>query len=356
MSPRPPLGRRIIARLRGPGAWRTWLGLGLLTLITIYAFYRIFQYDLRDIDIGELLGRLSPSDIGLAVGAYVLALALALAGWGLIIGALSGCWRWLDHVRIYCITQITRRLPGTYWYLLGRVVMYEQLGVGRGVTALASGIELAVTCVGGLVVALVTWPLVFGAQGQSQFWLALALIGLAALLNPLAVRWIVRRLSPHTPQVRYRHILLWSLLYAMIWVLGGVMLFVLASAVHPLPLAALPALIGVWAITGLAAMTIFSFLPLGLGATELTITALIGDLLPGTEALFVAFAMRVVLTLCELSFGLLGLLIGLPALLRSRADGTGDQSDRSHQEAENPEGVFEAGAVVPRKEAGFGPK
>lgn len=353
---RPPLRQRLLARLRGPGAWRTWLGLGLLAAITAFAFYRLLQYDLREIDVGELLGRLALPDIALAAAVYLLALALAVLGWGLILGALSGYWSWLDHARIYLVTQITRRLPGTYWYVLGRVMLYERHGVARGVTALAGGLELAATSVGGLVVVLVTWPLVLGARSLSPAWFVLALAALALLLNPPAVRWVVRRLSPHTPQVRYRHILLWSLIYALIWALGGVMLYVLAAAVYPgLGAADLPALVGVWAIAGLAAMTVFSFLPFGLGATELTIATLMGGLLPPAEALFVAFAMRAVLTICELVFGVVGVLLALPGL-RGRCGGTGDHEDGSLSDAESPGEVREPGPVVPRKEARFGGK
>jgi uncharacterized membrane protein YbhN (UPF0104 family) len=355
VSERPPLRARVLARLRGPGAWRAWLGLVVLGALTAYALYRLFQYDLRSIDVGELLSRIALLDIGLASAVYVAALALAVVGWGLILGTLSGYWAWLDHARIYCATQATRRLPGTYWYVLGRVVMYERLGVARGVTALAGGLELASTCIGGLVLLLLTWPLVLGVRNFNPAWFVLGLAVLIALLNPPAVRWMVRKLSPHSPAVRYRHILLWSLVHTLVWALGGAILYVLAAAVDPsITPAALPAIVGVWVTTGIASITLFSFLPFGFGATEVTIASLLGGLLPPAEAIFVAFAMRALLTICELLFGLGGLLVWLPDL--RRRGGTGDQPERSLSDAENLEGVFEPGAVVPRKEAGFSGK
>lgn len=356
MNERLPLRARVLSRFRGPQAWRTWLGLGFVLAITLYAFYRLFQYDLRAIDVGELLSRLSFGDIALAAAVYVVALALAIFGWGLILGTLSGGWAWFDHIRIYCVTQGTRRLPGTYWYVLGRVVMYEQLGVGRGATALAGGLELAATCIGGLLVMFVTWPLVLGARSLNPLWFILATAVLAALLNPPAVRWMVRKLSPRSPAVRYRHILLWSLISTLVWALGGLILYLLAAAVEPgLTPALLPAIVGVWATAGVASTTLFSFLPFGLGATELTIAALMGGMLPPAEALFVAFAMRALLTVCELLSGVVGLLLCLPGLLRRR-NGTAGQNARSLPDAEQPEGVYESGPVVPRKEVGFGGK
>lgn len=336
------LAARGLARLRGPGAWRTWLALGLLGAITAYALYRILQYDLRELDLGALIGRLSLPLLGLTLAIYAVMVWLSVLGWGLILGGLSGFWGWLDHTRIYCVAQVARRLPGTYWYMLGRVMMYERLGVGRGVTTLAGGVELAITCVGGLLVMLVTWPLVLGARSASPLWFVLALLVLAALLNPPAVRWIVRKLSPHSPAVRYRHIMLWSLIYALIWVLGGLILFTIADAVYPaLTVEALPALVGIWATAGMAAMTLFSFLPFGLGAAELTIAALMGGLLPPAEALFVAFALRAVLTIAELIFGLFGLSLGLPGLIHPPSAGTPAQEADPLPGAEKPEGLLD---------------
>jgi uncharacterized membrane protein YbhN (UPF0104 family) len=309
---------RVRARLSGPGGWRTWLGLLLLLGLLSYALLMIFWRELPEMNLRELFGRISAADAALAFGVYSLDLALAIAGWVLIQGMLSGYWHPLDHFRIYTLTTMTRRLPGSFWYILGRVVLYERLGVARGVTAVAGGFEYAATILGGVLVALVTWPLVLGGQGVSPLWPLLLLLACAALLNPPMVRWAVRKLSPdhHTPAVRYRHLVAWVLLYALVWSVGGLLLFVVIGALRPLPLAQLPAIVGVWAASGLASMLIFNFVPLGLGVTEITLAALLSPYIAADEALFAALLMRALLTLSELGYGLVGALLSLPELLR----------------------------------------
>lgn len=309
---------KLRARLSGPGRWRTWIGLTVLAGLLSYALFAILWRDLPAMNLRELFGRVSAGDVALAVGVYSLDLALAIVGWVLIHGMLGGFWRPLHHFRIYTLTAMTRRLPGTFWYLLGRVVLYERLGVARAVTAVAGGFEFAATVLGGALVALVTWPLVLGGQGVSPLLPLLLLAVCAALLNPPTVRWAVRRLSPghHTPGVRYRHLLLWVLVYALVWAVGGLLLFVVVDAVHPLPRTQLPAVIGIWAVFGLASMLLFSFVPFGLGVNELTLAALLSPLIPADEAFFVALLMRALLTLAELGYGLIGALLSLPDLLR----------------------------------------
>jgi hypothetical protein len=342
--------QRLRQRLRGPGAWRTWLGLGLLAALTGYAFYAILWKELATFNLAELFGRLSVGDISLALLVYTADLALAVLGWVLIIGPLSGYWRMLDHTRIYLLTSVTKRLPGTFWYILGRVVLYERLGVARGVSVLAGGLEFAVTIMGGLVVALAAWPVLIASTAFSPIWLLLPLAIGAALLNPPAIRAILRRLAPqHAAGVRYRHLLGWVLIYVLVWSVGGVLLFVLANAVYPLPLSALPGVIGVWATAGIAATVLFSVVPFGLGVNELTLTVLLGPFMPAGEAFFVALLMRALLTICEFAFALLGALLSLPLftdapLILERPD-----LQELHQDAEKPEGLVDSKALLPPK-------
>ena len=303
------LRTRVSRRLRGPGAWRTWIGLGLLAAITGYAFYAILWKELPSLNLAELFSRLSARAVGLALIVYTADLILAVFGWIMIIGPLSGYWRPLDHTRIYLLTAVTRRLPGTFWYILGRVVMYERLGVSRGVTALAGGLEFAATIMAGLVVALAAWPLILAGSAFSPLWLLSPLIVGALLLTPPAIRAILRRLAPaHAAGVRYRHLLGWVLIYMLVWAVGGVLLFVLTNAVYPLPLSALPGIIGIWALAGVATYSLFSF-----------------------------------------AFALLGAFLSLPLFTGAAGAPFGNEQSEAHQNAEKPEGLAEAKALLPPK-------
>lgn len=342
--------QRLRGRLRGPGAWRLWAGLFLALALAAYTAYKLLFTEQPAFNLGELLARIAPADLALAFAVYTVALLIAITGWSVILGTMSGFWRPFDHFRIYTLTAITRRLPGTFWYVLGRMAMYERLGVPRTITALVGGFEFATNVIGGVLVALLAWPLMLNAGQVDPRWLLLPLGLCLLLLNPPLVRWMIRRLSPQhaAPPVRYRHILLWVLIFALVWCAGGVLLFVLIRAVTPLPLDRLPAVIGAWATLGVASTLFFSFLPFGLGATELTLAALLGPLLPATEALFVALLMRAVLTVFELGYAALGGLLSLGDL-RPGGEAPGPPP-RPH--AEKSEEVFEARAILPSGKSG----
>lgn len=348
-SLRAPLGR-LKAKLRSPGAWRVWFGLILLAGITSYAFFVIIWRELPQMDLGELFSRVGPGEFGATLVLYAIALALAVGGWRSILGRLSGFWGLADHARIYCLTTVTRRLPGSFWYLLGRVMLYERLGVGRASTALAVGLEFAAIGVSGLIVALITWPLMIGVSALNPFWLIIPLIACVALLNPPVVQAMVRRFSPQgSAHVSYGQLLLWVGIYALIWAIGGLLLFILATAIHPLPLTALPGVIGTWAIVGLVGSYFFSFLPFNMGATELTLATLLSALMPGGEALFVAVLLRAVFTLNELAYALLAGLFSLPTLRDLLRDARRTKNRTPLPDAEKPEEVAERAPVLPQK-------
>jgi hypothetical protein len=183
------------------------------------------------------------------------------------------------------------------------------------------------------------------------------------------LRAIIKRVSPqtHALNLRYRHLLGWTLYYTLVWCGGGVILFVLADAMHSLQLGALPAMIGIWAASALLPQ-LLTFLPFGLGVQEITLSALLAPFIGGTEAIVVALLMRVVLTLSEVAWACIAGLIRLPQREQS-ADAppcgaspsrdlemTGvssrqlrEQKVISHPDAENPNGVSQSPQVIPPK-------
>jgi len=348
--------------MRSKGVWGALAGTCIIMLVGGYALYGMLRTDTQGLTFEQLRAHLTPALLFQASVVYVLDLVLAIAGWVLIIGTLSGFWRWPTQARIYCINSVTRRLPGSMWYLLGRVVMYEKFGIPRSLTLIASGIEYVTTLLGGLLVAALAWPLVLTDSRISPFWLlaGLALGGL--LLNPPMLRAIVKRLSPqtHALNLRYRHLVGWIAFYGLVWCGGGGILFVLANALHPLPLGALPTIIGVWSAAALLPQ-LLTFLPFGLGVQEITLSALLAPFIGGTEAIVVALLMRAVLTLNEVLWACIAAAIRLPGnpsaapylplapmteLLSGRKI---EKSSSSLSDAEKPQGVSRPGPIIPPK-------
>lgn len=343
--------RRMIHRKR---FWGALIAMFVVSALSVYALYGVLRSG-GEIDFWQLIERIDLRMFVLSSVIYAVALALAVIGWGWIISVLSGVWNWPQHVRIYCITAITRRLPGTMWYILGRVVMYERLGVGRALVAVGGGLEYAMILTAGLLVALLMWPLALPGQSISLWWLVGGLLFGCAALHPRTLRAIVSRLSPNTAPlaIRYRDLLGWVLVYAGVWCFGGGVLYVLAATIHPLPRMALPMIIGIWASAGIVT-SFTTFIPFGLGVQELTLTALLGNLVGSpAEALVVALLMRLVLTINEVLWALVAGLGSFIGTLRSPQDeqtvrSVHDQL-RSLSDEQKPDEVYKITPVFPRK-------
>jgi hypothetical protein len=355
--------------MRSKSMWGALAGTCIIMMVGGYALYGMLRADTQGLSFEQLRAHLTPTLLFQASLVYAFDLALAITGWVLIIGTLSGFWRWPIHARIYCINSVTRRLPGSMWYLLGRVVMYERFGISRSLTLLASGIEYVATLLGGLLVAALAWPLVLSDSQLSLFWLLAGSAAGCLLLNPPMLRTIIKRLSPqtHALNLRYRHLVGWVAFYGLVWCGGGAILFVLANALHPLPLTTLPTMIGVWSAAALLPQ-LLTFLPFGLGVQEITLSALLTPFMGATEAIVAALLMRVVLTLNEVLWACIAGAIRLPSVRRNtdnRAIAVAEAPPHTMKEvlyecrieknsvpfsdAEKPQGVSHPKPVIPPK-------
>jgi glycosyltransferase 2 family protein len=322
--------------------------------LSIYALYSLLRKDMPGINLEQLIDRIGIGMFLVAGLVYAGDLALAIIGWGWIVGTLGEIWDWPQHFRIYCITSVTRRLPGTMWYMLGRIVMYERLRVARSITAIAGGVEFATTILGGLLVAIITWPIALSGRQINPLWFVAGLLLGGLLLNPSILRALIRRVSPQSAplDLRYRHLFGWMLLYAFVWCGGGGILYVLTNTIHPLPLTMLATLIGIWATSGLVSL-LFSFIPFGLGIQELALSALLTPYVGGPEAIVIALLMRGVLTINEVLWAVIAGLLGLTGLVAAAQNKQivtlPSVSAIGLSEAENPDELYESAAVIPPK-------
>ncbi len=344
---------RLRTMLRPQRFWSMVLSMTVLSSLCIYLLMTVFRADPSVPAWDELLARINPAMFLTAGLLYTVILTLAVIGWGWIIGMLSGNWQWGQHARIYCLTTITRRIPGVVWYLFGRIVMYERLQVHRSVTAIASGLEFAAIVLGGLLVAVITWPFVLRRYDISPLWFIGGLILGVLLLNPVVLRTAIRRLHPQseTLSLRYSSMIGWTLLYAGIWLGGGGILFVLTQTVQSTPGTMFPVIIGIWATAGVVA-TLLSFIPMGLGQ-ELTLTALLSPFVGPAEALIVALLMRAVLTLNEVVWAIIAGLASLSELSELFHTGRHGRTDGDavlmQPDAQKPEEVYDHVPILPHK-------
>lgn len=250
--------------------------------------------------------------LAVAALAYPPAQLLAATLWGAILERSGGRASWRQHLKVYCASCLARRLPTPAWFIAGRLGMYRALGVGQRMTSVAMALEVALIAFSGAVVSLAALLLpdsLVGLPARYTPWLAgLAVASLLLVARPTVLPRVMtaigRRLGRQQQwdvTVDPGHMLLWAGGYALIWVLGGITLYCLTRALHPLPIARLPHVIGIWALAGTISQ-LAVFMPAGLGIREASLVAMLSTLAPLPVVVVVAIVARLWYSILELVF------------------------------------------------------
>jgi len=232
---------------------------------------------------------------------YLANLIAAMIGWLAIIRTFEGVPNWWKNLQIFSATFAVRRLPGTLWYIGGRLVMYQRLGVSKSVVLRASAIEL-VAAFGTAGVVGIGLLLGTGEKFPIALSSAVVLFAIGALI--LAHPWVFKRVLRPDDQINLTHArksdwMIWIVSFSVMWVLGGMMVVQMVKVFQPfLGAHEILYLIGAWALSGMAGLSTI-FLPSSFGATELSLTVLLTKLLPLPVAGTIALATRIFTMLME---------------------------------------------------------
>jgi len=278
------------------GRLSTALGLGIVLLLVGYAGLSIYC---DGPPLLEYLSNANPWGIALSLPTYSVALGLAIWGWSAIVGMLTGVSGFRKHARIYCYTNLAKRVPGVLWYVLGRIYFYRDDRADGIAVSVASLIEIVLIILSGFVTYLL-----LGSKAWSNgpsIWLPLGvLLGLVGI-HPKILRLILGRIrqAEALAVLRYRELLVWLCLYVGVWNMGGLTLFCVINSIHPISLTHIPAIIGAWSLSGAIASLVI-FLPSGLGLREVTLTVMLMPYVPGAIAVVISLLMRILLTMYEI--------------------------------------------------------
>jgi uncharacterized membrane protein YbhN (UPF0104 family) len=188
-------------------------------------------------------------------------------------------------IAIFFQAQLAKYIPGTFWQYAGRISLARTRGLPIRTVALSMPIELGASIAGGGIACV----LLLGVWGI-PFAIALAVACVAETTRTRDARsgWSVR-LSASA---------LATPLYALVWLVLGTAFWLTAKALLHVPVAQLPfytgALAAAW-IVGVVAV----YAPGGIGVREGVLVALLHSRLGSADALVVAAASRVVLTLTD---------------------------------------------------------
>jgi hypothetical protein len=285
--------------------WGRWL-VGAAVSFSILAGIGVVAYGNR-VALLQFEWRISWLPLVGSFAIYSLALGLAVLAWGLVLNKVGGRVNWGAHARIYCVTNLAKRVPGVLWYVVGRMADYEALGVSKRSVTVGSGLEMGLIVLSGLVVSLLASPLLVTSQLGSPWWLPVGFVAGLAAMHPAVVRWLLRRLGvdiSETERLRYADILLWLAIYAAIWFVCGLCLYAVISAIYPVAPSLVPGIIGAWTLSGVVSM-IALFIPFGFGLHELALGALLTLFLPLGVAIIATILTRVLMTICDVVWALL---------------------------------------------------
>lgn len=226
------------------------------------------------------------------------------------------------HLHHYCLSHVAKRIPGTVWYVAGRVYLYKQDGeLARRVT-IATGLEFVLIFVAGvlLTVGAVSSSLLEISQQNLVVLLLCAVLGLAAI-HPRSINWMLRRVNLTVlPNWKFTDILRWLLGYTFMYFCGGLLLFWIANAVLPLGIEHLLFVVGIWGFVGTISSAVF-FLPSNLGINEVGISLLLSTIILSSFAVIIAVMVRFVQMTYEL------ILLGLVLLFLRNRSGEDAQRD-----------------------------
>ncbi|MBN1953811.1 MAG: methyltransferase domain-containing protein [Anaerolineae bacterium] len=252
-----------------------------------------------------------PGQIALAFCYYSLALLFAVLAWSRVAGRLTPVKSLRKHMKYYIYTNLLRRLPAPLLNFFGRAYFYQQEGIAGRVMVAVSLLEWMLVVLSGIVVYLLTMPfLPLPALWRSPWLPAVILLVGALLVRPRTVQSVLRLLGKEGAPLDfgYGDLLGWLALYALVWIAGGLVLYAVINSLYPLPLSQLPAVMGIWALSGLVP-TLILITPVGFGLKEVTMGVLLSYLIPPSLAVVVALLMRVELILFELIWGGVALLL-----------------------------------------------
>jgi len=283
------------------------------TLLGAILFSAMIAFVIRDLyrEDSTLFAQLTHANllsIVLSFVFYSCALALAILGWSLIASRMTNVQDLKRHSKVYCYTNLARRIPGFLWHIAGRVYLYRRDGVDIVPISAASAVEMVLIILSGLI-SYALWNL--GRWPARWRWgLVLGISVGMAMIHPSVLRWVLRKVrrADIMEHIQYRDVSIWLIIYVSVWLLGGLTLLSVIYAIQPVDLGQAPGIIAAWSLSG-AVSTLVVFLPAGLGIREATLSVLLLPFIPAPLAVTVALAVRILLTLYEVVWALVVILV-----------------------------------------------
>ena len=304
-----------------------WVKLGLLAITLGFLGYGLVS---ERASVAAALHDLDWYSVAGAVVAVIAGLGCMMLSWRALLADLGSPLSLRVGVRILFVAQLAKYIPGAVWAAAAQVELARGHQVPRKRSATAAAVAMLVSLATALLVAAVALPLSSRDAARHYWWaLALALPALLCLYPPLTSFAVDRllRLARRPPLERpigmagMARAVAWSLLG---WVFFGLQAWLLVTDVTGKGLQVLPLAAGAYALAWSVGFILIPF-PGGVGPRELALIAALAPIMTPGAALVVAVISRLAMTIGDLAWASLAMVLGWGAWR-----GRGDRGDASH--------------------------
>ena len=254
---------------------------------------------------------IDPLFIGLAALSIWVAYGLLIEAWRRAVVGWGGSLKYRAALRIWCLSNLGRYLPGKVWSFAGLAVLAQRAGVsGWAATGSAFTMQALAIVTGASIVA------VAAPQAASPLQLAgavaVAAVAVGIVMSDRVTDRLVRLIRP---AIQWRPLPAGAALMAagvnvLAWLVYGVAFWLLAQGLIPQSPIGLRTSVGVFTggyIVGFLAL----FAPGGIGVREAVFVALLAPRMGSGEALALAVGSRLLFTLTELAAAVTAFTMGV---------------------------------------------
>lgn len=244
--------------------------------------------------------RLDPLLVALSFVVECSGLPLAISVWQGVLARFGGHLSYREDLRIYCYSMLGIALPGGFWSLVSRSVLYERQGIAGIRVAVASAVESVLIGLAGLVVYGLTAIWVPSENVWQHPGIALAIAALAFVLvqPPIfnrIVGWLLRRSRPDEKSpisLRYVDLGRWLVLEGILIVIGGGAVYVLLRGFTTAPFGLFIAVVNAWAVAA-AVGNLFFWIPATSIIRDGAMILILMQVLPASVAILFVLLVRV---------------------------------------------------------------
>lgn len=299
--------KRLVNSIRNK-RWQWLFGLLIGGAIYGYIGLRLWR-DWRTLDLSMF--QLRPGPLLLSWGAHGVGTLIAIWTWMLLLRQMGYHLPLRRHIKVYTTSSLARRVPGFVWWLVGRAYMYDRDGISKLETSAGALLEMLLTAAAATAVALLTMAVSIGEpQSVNPLVLVGLFVALAALLHPRLFALIRRKLTltVDLPAISWWQLGVWLINEMLVVTLGGTALYFMLAAVYPVAPAALIGAVQGWALLVVSGMLLV-WLPVDFGISNGVLVLILSVFLPAPVAFVVVVIWRCWVAVCELLWGLFGLLL-----------------------------------------------